>query len=154
MKKIALLLVAAMLACVMTACGGGKEETHEFAVEDLAKDLREKIEYEDELTQSRDAVFYMIYGIDESLVKSQCSYFSTNATTEEIAVVECVDKDAAATVKKAFEERVEYQKQTFESYAPEEVDRLEKALITELGNYVVLCVTGDVDRAMFIIDQY
>lgn len=154
MKKILLILMTAMLAFTMLACGGEKEETHEFAVEDLGKDLREKIEYEDELTQSRDAVFYMIYGIDESIVKSQCSYFSTNATTEEIAVVECVDKDAVAKVKKAFEERVEYQKQTFESYAPEEVDRLEKALITELGNYVVLCVTGDVDRAMFIIDQY
>ena len=153
MKKIALLLVAAMLACMMTACGG-KEETHDFEVTELAKELRESIEYEDELTESRDAVFYMIYGVDESIVKNQSSYFSTNATTEEISVVECVDKDAAETVKKAFEERVKYQKATFESYAPEEVDRLDKALITVMGNYAVLCVTADVDRAMEIIDKY
>lgn len=153
MKKIAIILLAAMVACMMVACGG-KEKTYDFAVEDMAKDLREMIEYEDELTQSRDAVFYMIYGIDEGLVKSQSSYFSTNATTEEIAVVECVDKDATETVKKAFEDRVAYQKQTFESYAPEEVDRLDKALIKVMGNYVVLCVTADTDRAIYIIDQY
>lgn len=153
MKKIAVLLVAAMLACMMTACGG-KEEVYDFNVEDLAKALRENIEYEDELTQSRDAVFYMIYGVDESLVKSQCSYFSTNATTEEISVVECVDKDAAETVKKAFEERVESQKKTFESYAPQEVERLDDALITVMGNYVVLCVTSDLDRALYVIDNY
>lgn len=153
MKKIAVLLVAVMLTCMMTACGG-EEKVHDFAVEDLAKALRENIEYEDELTQSRDAVFYMIYGVDESLVKSQCSYFSTNATTEEISVVECVDKDAAETVKKAFEERVESQKKTFESYAPQEVDRLDGALITVMGNYAVLCVTSDVDRAMYVIDNY
>lgn len=155
MKKIALILMAVMIMCV--GCGGNgssSEKKHSFDAATLADELKNEIEYEDELNEGNDTIFFRKYNVSEDLVASQKTYFSTNATTEEISVIECKDEKAAEEVKKALEQRVEEQKQTFESYAPEEVARLDKAVIRILGKYAVLCVTADTDKANEIIDKY
>ena len=154
MKRLVLILVAAMMLCV--GCGGkdSSEKEHSFDVAALSGELKSGIQFEDELNESRDAIFFKIYGISEDLVVKQSSYFSTNATTEEISVVECKDEDAAKEVKAAFDKRVESQKEVFKSYAPDEVSRLDKAVVKTIGKYAVLCVTADYDKANDIIDKY
>lgn len=155
MKRLTVLLMAVMMMCV--GCGGGKstsDKKHEFDVKTLADELKSGITFEDELNESNDKVFFMKYGIDEEVVAKQMTYFSTNATTEEISVVECKDEDGTAKVKEAFENRIKDQKSTFESYAPDEVSRLDKAVVKVIGKYVILCVTADPDKANDIISKY
>lgn len=127
---------------------------HDFDVAVLADELFNGLEFEDELVSGRDIVFLNQYGLEEGDIVKQASYFSSNATTEEIAVVECVDDAQAKVVKEAVDARVEERKEIFADYAPDEVKRLEGAIVKVLGKYVVLCVTADPDGAEAIIEKY
>lgn len=150
-----LCILTALTATVATACGKSKNKDYSIDVSELAGKLYGQIEFEDELNPCRDEAFFIKYGIEnKDDIVNQSTYLSTNATTEEISVVECIDETVAETVKAAFEKRVAQQKSTFASYAPAEVARLDNAVITKLGKYVILCITADTDKANEIIKQY
>lgn len=166
------ILLAVLIALVCTGCGKNEAETrqepgkesqqvtdtpdkvHNFDVQALADELKNSIAFEDEMNEGRDIVFLKRYGLEEGDIVKQSSYFSTNATTEEIAVVECDDEAAAEAMEKVLEQRIEEQKEVFADYAPKEVQRLDKAVIRVLGKYVVLCVTADTETANAVIDKY
>lgn len=155
MKKWTVILLAILVLC--TGCSGKSDEgkEHSFEVSELSGEIKDGIAFEDELNEcSRDAVFFKKYAVEEEDVVKQSTYFSTNATTEEISVVECKDEEAAKRVQTAFEQRISEQKSVFESYAPDEIARLDKAIVKTLGKYAVLCVTADPDKAEKIIEKY
>lgn len=130
------------------------DKEHDFDVAILADELFNGLEFDDELVSGRDIVFLNQYGLEEGDIVKQASYFSSNATTEEIAVVECVDEAQAKVVKEAVDARIEDRKDVFADYAPDEVKRLDGAIVKVLGKYVVLCVTADPDGAEAIIEKY
>ena len=45
-------------------------------------------------------------------------------------------------------------KAAFENYAPKEMEKLNKAIIFQKGNYVVVCITDDVDNAQKVLNKY
>ena len=50
------------------------------------------------------------------------------------------------------ETRVADQKAALESYQPDEVSKLDKAILTQSGNTVVLVVAADADKAQSTLD--
>ncbi len=133
---------------------GEEAKVHEFDVQVLADELFSGIKFEDELGAGRDIVLINQYEIEEGDFVKQASYFSSNATTEEIAVVECEDEEKAKELEKTFEDRVAARKEVFADYAPDEVKRLDGAVIKVLGKYVVLCVCAEPELAESIINKY
>lgn len=172
MKRIVFMVMLGLL--ILAGCGrdsgknegedvaGGQEKNensaqtpvHEFDVQVLADELLEGIDFEDELGAGRDVVLVNQYELEEGVFVKQASYFSSNATTEEIVVVECEDEAKAKELEKAFEDRVAARKSVFADYAPDEVKRLDGAVIKVLGRYVVLCVCAEPETAEAIIDKY
>lgn len=67
----------------------------------------------------------------------------TGATAEELAVFETKDADAAAALVQKLEARNADRIESYSSYIPEEVPKLENAVILSGGRYVVLCVAKD-----------
>ena len=67
----------------------------------------------------------------------------TGATAEELAVFETKDADAAAALVQKLEARNADRIESYSSYIPEEVPKLENAVILSGGRYVVLCVAED-----------
>lgn len=157
MKRRIALFIAIMLICAGCAgCGGKGSSKKEYTIDvsELSSELKNGIAFEDELNECRDAIFFKKYTIDTEDVVKQSTYFSTNATTEEISIVECTDSKAAERVKAAFDSRVSEQKSVFESYAPDEIARLDGAVVMTLGKYAILCVTAEPDKAQEIIKKY
>ena len=94
----------------------------------------------------------ILYGVDaESIVDCAC-YTSLSAGAEEIAVLSMKDADAAKTAMEGLEARVADQKAVLESYQPDEVTKLDKAILTQSGNTVVLIVAADGDKAQSTLD--
>ena len=54
----------------------------------------------------------------------------------------------------AAQKRLESQKAAFENYAPKEMEKLNKAIIFQKGNYVVVCITDDGDNAQKVLNKY
>ena len=65
-----------------------------------------------------------------------------------------MDDAALAVARKSAEARLDNQKRTYESYAPDEVPKLEGAVVRVRDNILVLCVAADPEKAAKLLSSY
>ena len=122
MKRIITLLLAVMTAVSLVACGDKASATVDAA--GLGKALAERVQFDTALS-AIDAGAYL-----ELPEKCEASaYMSDGSTVEEIFVVQCSDKTDASAVKVSMQSLLDSQKQEMERYKPEEVARLDNAIL-------------------------
>ncbi len=92
-----------------------------------------------------------LYNLDAGQVAASAFYTNSNATAEEIAVIKTASADYVDTVKAAYENRISDQKEACKDYLPDEMTKLDAAVIYTNGNYVVLCVSNDSAKAEQVI---
>ncbi|BCJ95963.1 hypothetical protein acsn021_35320 [Anaerocolumna cellulosilytica] len=154
-KKFVKLLSGIMLMgiIVITSSGCKKNENVAVDVKQLGTNLVTEITYEDELSEIDLDTAKNIYEVEEAEITDYSIYVSSGATAEEIAVIGCKDSNSVKIVEEAFETRVENQKTSFQDYVPEELKKLDKAVIIKKGNYVVFSVSNDDTKAKDIINN-
>lgn len=146
MKKKILIFIG--MIAIITGCSA---QTQEIDIEMLAKELLENVTFEDELTAVEQAMGSKIYEVEDDV--KNIVYISSGATSEEIALFEFQNEEAAKTGYEKAKDRVERQKENYATYIPEEVSRLDQAIIEKYGKYVILCITND-QSAEQIIQKY
>ena len=150
MKRFMSLLLAALTVLTLAACGSKSSATVDAA--GLAKALAERVTFDSEMKEiSADELSFYLE------LPEKCetgAYMSAGATSEEIFVVECSDKTAAAALKVSIQAYLDTQKQEAERYQPDEVARLDNAIFATYGTCVILCVTSDTDTANAVIKEY
>ena len=124
--------------------GSSENETD---IEGIADALRNEIAYKDELSEIDLDTAAMIFSFGDARIDKAVIYESTGATAEEIAVLECASEDDAKKVAQAVEMRVSEQKDAFEDYVPEELNKLSAAVIVTRGNTVILSVSDEPEKA-------
>ena len=148
-KNLPALLAALML--VLSACsGGGGPAAYDPAA--TAQALLDSGAFTDTLETTDKDTVAILYGVEaDSIVDCAC-YTSLSAGAEEIAVLTMKDADSAKAAMAGMETRVADQKAALESYQPDEVSKLDKAILTQSGNTVVLVVAADADKAQSTLD--
>ena len=163
MKKVLIALVLAMLL-VCTACGGNPSEQPEtVTVQEAAVDmpqsaqawvslLHEKLPFDDQMSETDRAA--AIYGIldEDGYTGDAAMLISTMATPEEIAVFQADTVYSAQALCELAQARLAQQKASYASYAPQEVPKLESAVVKVCGEYVIVCVCADNTLAEQIIE--
>lgn len=146
LKKIAICTAVAAILCA-----GCSNETADVDVKELSKQLTTQIKYEDELTEisEEDIENYIEMETDVEGIM----YMSSGSTAEEVAVFTAPDSSTADKMKENVQVFLDDQKSSFEDYIPEEAKRVEDAVVFASDNYVVLCVSGDSNKATEIIDE-
>ena len=81
-------------------------------------------------------------------------YEGSGGTAEEIVVLECASDDDAKAAEQVLKTRVAEQIESFTDYVPEELTKLNAAVIKVNGKYAVLSVSDTPDEARKIIDSY
>lgn len=154
MKKISLVFLAIcmMIFGLFSACTR-ETETVTYDFESLSSQLEESGAFSDILSPVELDIAAQFYGIDPNDVSESKVLCSTVATTEEIALFKCVSTEAAAKVKAAAAERVETQRATYESYAPQEMPKLDDAIVMQNGVYVFYIVSADASKAQAVLDN-
>lgn len=153
MKKIWVSVCLTLaLALGMAACGG--ETTVSIDEEKLAAELQAAVDFKDDMSEVEVSVFYALYNLSEDDVAQAVMISSTGATAEEITVIEAASQNSLETVKKAVEERIQFQRDSFENYVPEELSKLSDPVIAVIGNDVILCVSDDNEKAREVIEGY
>ncbi len=148
MKKY---LIAAITLILIISVTGCQKEDREVDASTITKRIMEEVSFKDSLSQISEDMVYRIYSISPDDVEYQEAYVGSGATAEEVAVIKAKDKNGADKIKKAFEQRVEEQKNSFRNYVPEELEKLEHAIVEQKGTTVILCVTDDLKKAEAII---
>ena len=152
-NTIATLLLVLALCLTLCACGGKKEEAKAVDLDALGAELTAGELFSDTMSQPAEGLAARLYGFNEADVARCVLYTGTGNTAEEIFLAEAVSADAAANLKAACETRVENQKQVFERYSPEDIAKLDDAVVAVQGNYVVLVVSGDSAAARQIVES-
>lgn len=166
-KKIVLGAVLVLTMGVLTACGGsdggdkntesnsGTEETADFDVQELADKLKNEGDFKDQIAAlDMEIAVSKLYGLDSTKIDSAAFYTNTNATAEEIAVIKVTSADYTQTVEDAFHKRIDDQKAACENYLPDEMPKLDAAVVKSSGCYVVLCISCDSSKAETVIAEY
>lgn len=169
-KTLSILICIAMLAS-LAACGSssassaasGNEssavrnasaESENVDIKAFAENVVASIEYDDELIVLSENVLDKYYDLPANGIEEYIIYVSGSAaTTNELAVFKCSDSSALKDVKAAVESRLSEQNELYASYRPDEVYRLENALIKTEGNYLLLCVSNDNETVEKLFDE-
>ena len=155
MKKLRVLLCVVMAAglALLAGCGSSGEAVDADA-KTIGSDLLQKITYADEMTEMDLDTALMIINLSDVNITDSAIYESTGATAEEIVVLKCASSDDAKKASEAFKTRVSEQKESYQDYVPEELTKLNAAVIATSGNFAVLSVSDDPDTAKSIISEY
>ena len=125
----------------MAAAGCSKQLTLEPA--DALAQLKDEITFTDQMTDMDSESTCRFYDVDTGLVNDSSAYVGSGATAESMAVFEAVDADAAGSIADALRTFTDSWIDGYSDYKPEEVPKLESAVLDQNGVYVVFCVSAD-----------
>lgn len=143
MLKKAVILSLAVLT--LAACGQ-KPPEKELDIAAFAQQAVKAVDFGDEvvlLSENTTKDFYDLQfeGLEQFVVYTS----GTRATASEVAVFKVTDKDAMSKAKEAVNARLDDQKESYENYRPDEMPKLNNALVKEEGNYLLFAVSPNND---------
>lgn len=151
-KQIALALAGISTICICSSCADSTDSAAvDITAQSFADTLYRKIPLDAELkANSGDtmALLMNVTGYTEA-----AGYSAVGTMPDMIAVFRTADAAAAESIKSAMQTYVDEMAREYERYAPEQVPKLEDAIVMSSGSYAVLCVTPDVKTAQSVIDE-
>ncbi len=149
LKRIPIFVLIFLLFC---GCGKTSAQPPDFPK--LSEELYQAGVFSTPVDAVDSAVALSLYGLDSADVAEGSFYFSSGASADELALILAADESAAQTVADAFEARVSFQQTGYADYMPEELHKLENALVRQEGLYVLLCVAEDPSGVTEVMDNY
>ena len=151
LHKVLTILAGAALLFALAACGGKQEAARAFTTGDLQA-LAEAGAFSEELEELDGDVAFMLYqlagaGLDREALTDCAALRSAGATCEEGAVLVFTDEQTAQTAQSAMKGYLADQMDSNRDYRPDEIPKLENALLEQRENTVLLVVAADLDAA-------
>lgn len=146
MKRV---LSAILLLLLLCSCASAPQQ---IDVTDAASLLRGGLTFVDIMSDMDTAGICRIFALSNQEVVAAAGYVSTGATAEEVFVIEAVEGQVE-TVQRAIKDHMDYMIDGYSDYGPQEVPKLENAVIETHGSYIFLCVCADSSQAKTVIAQ-
>lgn len=155
MKRISIFLLCLCLALSLCACGsGGGQKTGDINFEDCSRELLDSDAFSDMLSPVTAEVAEGLYQIDAADIEDVQLYISTLATAEEIGLFKASSADAANRIQDAIQTRIQAQIEAYSDYGPEEVPKLEKAIVKSRDLYVVYVTADNNESVESVLSKY
>ncbi len=156
MKKRLILPVMLVIASVFSLSGCSEEPkeaenaTPTKAISEITADvLNCGIEFP-EMVEVSEENFQIKYSLSEGDYEEFSLWWAgSGADADEVCIIKAGDKEK---VKKAVEDRLEGQKETFKDYVPEQYDKLCETEVKTKGDYVYWLCTNDNEKAQKALD--
>lgn len=151
MRNLTALILAGTLL-LLSACGAPADtEDMNIDMEALADKLLESGLFGETLNKADDGIAEILYDIDGA--SAALVYVGSGAVADELALFEFENEAEAQSAISSAETRITAQKDSFATYIPEEVPKLDHAVMETYGRYLIVCVSGG-DGASEIISDY
>ena len=142
-KRIMGAAAAVMMLASLTACGA-KEPSK--AISEITKAVVDSGIKFPEMIEVNQKNFEIKYEIGDDVYSDFSVYWTTGADADEVCIIKAKE-NKAEDVKKAVEGRKQAQMDVFESYAPEQYDKLKNSEVKTEGDYVYWVCTEDDSKA-------
>ena len=150
MKKKILAIASIIIMAALAGCGSAKA----MNVSEVSDRLFKEITYQDDLSKVDLDTAAMFLNLSDIDIKEAAIYETSGWTAEEIVVIEGATSEDADKAEAMLATRLEEQKTNYVDYVPEEMDKLNKAVIVKSGNFAILSVSNEPDKAKNIIGEY
>ena len=152
-RLIALFALASLL--VLSACGGGSGSSGKSSYStDLPQKVMDAGAFSEPLDEVDGDTAFMLYhlgdaGLDREELADCKVLRSSGATCEEAAVLifKWADGDKSSEVKSALDSYVQAQIEANQNYRPDDIPKLENAIVEQQGDSFLLIVANDAEAA-------
>ena len=147
-RILALLLCAAMLVGLL---GCSKEAPKTINIDALTATLLDQVTFDTPLADTgADAALYYPALPQNSMFRL---FIGSGYYADELAVITLASEKDADTAKAAIDEHLSQKKGEFLNYLPNEVPKIENAIVWQEGRYIVVVITADTETANRILDK-
>ena len=163
-KRLCLILAVAAIGL----CGCSNEDTNggastvdvkEISCQELLDTVLEKGEglntdstlYYD--AENYEELFEYLYDTSPDRAEDGAYAYASSAVADEVTIIRASETDDVEVIKGHLEERIERRMQDFNGYKPEEVEKLENAVIDTYGRYVFMVVSENPQDIIDIINE-
>ena len=174
-KKILFAMLTAALAVTAASCGGNTpasttkaseapastadtaaaEPASDAAAADITKAVLDEVPINSAFEKKKESLPDYFDGLDVDAIEDFSYYIcASGAYPDEIAVFRFKTSDNADAAVKAVVDRLAYQKETYETYTPDEMYKIDGAVIQQSGNWVYYLVTSDNEKAESIVKGF
>ena len=165
MKKLLLLVSVLVLSMSLMACGseekGNDEKANDSAkaitgaVADIAKKLVDEGKFTDEVVEVENAdMINQKLDIDGEKTEEMVCYYGTGDSSNIVYVAKFKEAADASAAKSKLETYLSELKTANESYDPEELGKIDNAILEIDGQYAIMVISDDNDSAKDIIDGF
>lgn len=135
------------LVLLLAACAGTPNDSQPLYAVGDAQRLVDAGAFSGQMEEVDSYIVALLYGIDEDTIKECAGYMAinTSVSADEVTVLILTDNDAARAAEEACRKRADSQIESYQTYCPDQVPRLEDAVILRRGNTVLFAV-GDPDE--------
>ena len=93
-----------------------------------------------------------LYNLSKEDVTDCCVYVGNSGFVDEVSVWEASGSAAADTIDKQVRERINTQKDVYADYRPDEIPKLNNAVISRHGQFIILFIDADAQAAQKAVD--
>ena len=129
--------------------GCGKKE--EIVIDDLSSAISANVVFSEQLTQIDTKNIERRYSLNAKDYNEIKSFVGTVSVCDEYVIVKT---DAPQTMADKFNEYIKDKRDIYEAYRPNEVHKLDSAVIETYNNAVVMIVTADSENALNVYKEY
>ena len=104
----------------------------------------------DKMDKVEDRIIKGLFFFEEGTLKDSSVYIANDKSADIVAVFESED---TAAVKERVNTYLATAKEQMQNYYPDEVFKIDNAIVQEAGDKVVLIVTGDIENAKKVADS-
>lgn len=146
--------VSSMIAvALLSACGGSSAKTQEVTADDVsaaASKLVEDLGLKDKTDLIEDKIVQGLFFFEDGVVTADSVYIANDKTPDMVGVFATTDVDSC---KQAISDYLKNLKQTVQSYSPDEVFKIDNAIIEDNGKEVIVVVCNDIETAKKEVDS-
>ncbi len=132
------------LICVLMLVGCGTSTSAGQSAASEAETIISELNLSDKMDKVEDRIIKGLFFFEEGTLSDSAVYIANDKTADIVAVFQ---SDDTAAVKEKVDAYLTTAKEQMQNYYPDEVFKIDNAIVEESGNQVILIVTNDIENA-------
>lgn len=149
MKRLFALIIIGITILTFCSCGGSTQNT-EIDINALGAYVAQNGSFSENLEPVGSHAVLMSFNLEDSGVEA-VEYATSSAVSEIFAAFK---GDDVVLIQNAVQDKIDYLKESYASYGPAEVPKIESAVVITRGNCVIFCISADNTQAKKLIEDY